>query len=561
MAPEQGMYTISYGARRDRGLVRQENQDQIVSFDSSVFGQVFLLADGMGGHEGGAIAANMAITGFKQHFQALATKLPLRECLAEASRLTNLDIYEKGNEKDTGNGSLRMGSTLVLCVVSGGSYVVAHAGDSRCYVYREGVLIRLTRDHTAVQKMVDAGILMPEDAKNHPDASVLTRAFGQRPVIELEISEPYSLTPEETLLLCSDGLYGYVEEEAIIQTLQENHDPQAAADALLELALDAGGHDNISIFVIRAEPSSAKTITAPDFPVEAEPAAAHSAVQPLAVAQVQPVGALQPAASQSPGIAKRGNRLRLAWWLIASAFVILSAPIVAVLRPDIVPPAVREKLIAWGIPLPDSRADDSPGVSVAVMRRPVVPAPVATTAIGAEPIVPASGTGSSAMATATADPPQAINHLAEETAAATQPEMATPAPLPAPAGKALVVVVFPPKATAVFMNEVHSYSKKIRDAGFQVTEMPKSVEANSVWRDVAANPATFAPDHMFLSPVFLAGFEKEAARICREVPCSEPGAPVRAGEIKIFQESFGEGGVALFAHPGSTGSPAAKPRE
>ena len=148
MLPEQGMYTITYGSRRDIGLVRQENQDQIISFDSSVYGQVFLLADGMGGHAGGAVAANMAITGFKRHFQTLATKLPLRESLMEAARLTNLDIYEKSNEKESGAGALRMGSTLVACVVSGGSYVVVHAGDSRCYVFRKGVLTRLTKDRT-----------------------------------------------------------------------------------------------------------------------------------------------------------------------------------------------------------------------------------------------------------------------------------------------------------------------------------------------------------------------------------------------------------------------------
>lgn len=567
MTPEQGMYTITYGSRRDKGLVRQENQDQIISFDSSVFGQVFLLADGMGGHEGGAVAANMAITGFKQHFQTLSTKLPLRESLVESARLTNLDIYEKGNEKDGGSSnSLRMGSTLVVCVLSGGRYIVAHAGDSRCYVFRNGVLNRLTKDHTAVQKMVDAGILSLEDAKNHPDASVLTRAFGQRPAIELEISEPHSLAVDETLLLCSDGLYGYVEEAAIIAQLRQNHDPQAAADALLQLALEAGGHDNISIFVIRAEPSSTKAITAPDPPVEeaATPQALPAAAKPV------------PAAA----IARR-SRLRLAWWLIGIALVIAAVPVAAYLKPDIIPLSLREKLTAWGVPLPPP--DDRAAASAAAPQDqyPVreKTAPVVEPEAAASAASPAPRSAKLAAGTPAAAGRAGAN--AESSPPASQtPEPGAPDAVPTgtPAGRTLVVVVFPPNATAVFMNEVHDFVAKIRTGGFQVTEMPKRIEPNGVWRSIMANPAVSAPDRLFLSVVFLSGFEQDGARICRLVPCSQPGVPVPAGDHWMFQENFGTGAVALFVHPPvpapgvtapgpaapaatHTGSSAANPRE
>jgi len=546
------MYTITYGSRRDKGLVRQENQDQIISFDSSVFGQVFLLADGMGGHEGGAIAANMAITGFKQHFQTLSTKLPLRESLVEAARLTNLDIYEKGNEKDGGSSnSLRMGSTLVLCVLSGGRYIVAHAGDSRCYVFSNGILNRLTKDHTAVQKMVDAGILSPEDAKNHPDASVLTRAFGQRPAIELDISEPQSLAVDETLLLCSDGLYGYVEEAAIVAQLRQHHDPQAAADALLQLALDAGGHDNVSIFVIRAEPSSTKAVTAPDPPVE------KAAFPPTPQAAAAPV----------PAATAPRSRLRLAWWLIGIAAVIAAGPVAAFLKPDIIPLSLREKLAAWGVPLPPPE-DQAAALSASPRDQspvPEKPVPVMDPAAAGNSASPAQPTRLSVEGTPAAAGSVGANSLganSETSPPASQPPAAAApeaVPVTAPSGRALVVVAFPPNSNAVFMNEVHDFVAKIHTAGFQVTEMPKQIEPNSVWRTVTANPAGFAPDRLFLSAVFLPGFEQDAARICRVVPCSQPGVPLPAGDLWMFQENFGKGGVALFAHPAAAAPPVTVP--
>jgi len=529
MLPEQGMYTITYGSRRDIGLVRQENQDQMVSFDSSVFGQVFLLADGMGGHEGGAIAANMAITGFKQHFQALATKLPLRDSLMEAARLTNLDIYEKSNEKDNGANALRMGSTLVACVVSGGSYVVVHAGDSRCYAFRNGVLTRLTKDHTAVQKMVDAGILTPDDAKNHPDASVLTRAFGQRPTIELEISEPQSLAVDEALLLCSDGLYGYVEEYAIAGTLQQNDDPQAAADALLQLALDAGGHDNISIFVIRAEPSSTKGITAPDPPMETVALPA----QPLTAIPAPP-----PVAAPSRVEARNTSGRRLALCLMAAAVLVLAGLVTALLRPEIIPVRLRVKLAAWGIPLPSAPAPAAdaglPDSSQAQYKD-----RVARLAASVGKSAEAGGT-----ATSGATVPSA---LAEGSAAPASAPVDQP---PATSAGSLVILVFPPDSDAVFRHEVDSFATKLRDAGFEVSESQKPIERDGVWHSVSAVQPAFAADRIFLSPIYCPGLERDAARICLRLPCSQPGSPVPEGDRPMFERNFGAGGIAVFAYPG-----------
>jgi len=543
MAPEQGMYKITYGSRRDKGLVRQENQDQIVSFDSSVFGQVFLLADGMGGHEGGSVAANMAITGFKQHFQTLSVRFSLRDSLTEAARMTNRDIFEKSNEKDGGANALRMGSTLVLCVLSGGRYIVAHVGDSRCYVFRNGVLTRLTKDHTAVQKMVDAGIISPEEARNHPDASVLTRALGQRPAIELDVSEPHSLAVDETLLLCSDGLYGYVEEAAIVEALRQNSDPQAAADALLQLALDAGGHDNISLFVIRAEPASSATATEPDPPVALE-----------AVAAVKhPPG-------QTPVAEGARRSRRLAFWLIGIAVLLAAAPIAAFLRPAVVPAGLREKLLAWGVQLPsvEKTTTFSPEPGVAATR--TAPSPFGIGA-GAEP----SGTSGAARSpvnsvaaiadsaggdsTAGKPTPEVEGNPATASLPVHTPDPATGRPL---AGRKSVALVFPPVSNPGFQEETGKVASRLRAAGYPVTEVPRPVEPNNVWRSVGASVGS-TPPPVFISAVFMAGFDQTAAEICGLVACSQPAAPLPAGDHWMFQENFGASGVALYMRPSLSG--------
>jgi serine/threonine protein phosphatase PrpC len=539
MTPEPATYTITYGSRRDKGLVRQENQDQLVSFDSSIFGQVFLLADGMGGHEGGAIAANMAITGFKRHFQSVSTTLPLRESLTEAARLTNLDIFEKGNETDGSLHGLRMGSTLVLCVLSGGGYVVAHVGDSRCYVFRNGILTRLTKDHTAVQKMVDAGILSPEEASNHPDASVLTRAFGQRPSVDLEISEPQSLAADEVLLLCSDGLYGYVDEAEITDRLRRNPDPQAAADALLQLALDAGGHDNISIFVIRAEPSSSKSITVPDPPeLPAAEAGPATAAVPAVVASLKaPAVSARQAPARSPSArpveSGGGSRMRLAWWLIGIAALLAAFPVAAFLRPQLIPASLRSRLIAMGVALPAEANNPVAAPPVAVTDTRLAPQPTAPLETAPTPDSAGAPVGQKPkdpMETAAAEVKPPADRLPAPVASAS---LSPPAP-------SSVGVAHPPNADPVLMQEVGDDVKKLTAAGFDVKPLD---EPEGAWRAVAPAPRMLTADHTIV--LYRPEFEKVAERVCDQLRCNVI-REVKPAELAI---NFGTGGVVLFVQP------------
>ncbi len=235
---------LRVGAKTHPGKVRTENQDRM-SRSQSPIGEVFIVADGMGGHQGGATAAAMTNDGFASHLtSALPGSLP-EAALQEAARTTNAEIY---NQANSGNpATARMGATVVLAVVNGPRMLVAHAGDSRAYLFRNGKLIRLTKDHSAVQQMIDHNMITEEEARDHPDSSVINRAFGQKPEIDLEISQTHTIQPGDGLLLCTDGLCGYVDDAEIARVINSYEEPQDVTDALINLALDAGGEDNVTV--------------------------------------------------------------------------------------------------------------------------------------------------------------------------------------------------------------------------------------------------------------------------------------------------------------------------
>ena len=243
---------IRAGAHSAKGL-REENQDAMTRFQSR-FGEVVLVADGMGGHQGGATASDMVAKRFAFHLQALAEfTMSITDALQQAAARVNDEIYERGHSGDAAVAG--MGSTLVVAVVrtgaTGREAIVANAGDSRCYLIRDGVLRQLTRDHTAAQRMVDAGILTPEGARSHPNASVLTRALGQQLGTTVEVYPPVTLQPGDGLMLCSDGLSGYATDDVITRAIDGGADPSTVVRNLIELALSSGSDDNITVQYLR----------------------------------------------------------------------------------------------------------------------------------------------------------------------------------------------------------------------------------------------------------------------------------------------------------------------
>jgi len=243
MSTPNDRLSLRVGAKSDRGKVREENQDRISRFRSP-FGEVFIVADGMGGHEAGALAAELTISGLERHLSELPPSTAPDEALRQAAQRTNAEIYRRA---EAGSQDRKMGATMVLALVADRRAWIAHAGDSRAYLFREGTLSQLTSDHTRVQQMLDHNMLTEEQARDHPDANIVTRCFGHEEDLEIEVGEPLELNAEDRLLLCSDGLSGYVDDPDIEWTMRASASAQATTDRLVELALKAGGEDNVSV--------------------------------------------------------------------------------------------------------------------------------------------------------------------------------------------------------------------------------------------------------------------------------------------------------------------------
>lgn len=238
---------LRVGANSHQGKVREENQDRISRFRSP-FGDVFVVADGMGGHEEGGLAAELTISGIERHLRDLPADRAPGEALQEAARRANVEIYRRAGGEDQNR---KMGATLVLALVSGGRAWIGHAGDSRAYLFRRGSLSQLTNDHTLVQQMLDHDMLTEEEARDHPDASVVTRGFGHEEDLTLDVHEPVELADGDQLLLCSDGLSGYVSDDEIERVMRGTATAQEITDELVRLALRAGGEDNVSVQLLR----------------------------------------------------------------------------------------------------------------------------------------------------------------------------------------------------------------------------------------------------------------------------------------------------------------------
>jgi serine/threonine protein phosphatase PrpC len=224
------------GARTDVGRVREGNEDAFMANEP-----LFAVADGMGGHQGGEVASNMALEKLKSAAGGAAA-------LIQAVQDANRAVFQKASEDPALSG---MGTTLTAFLVEGDSLRLAHVGDSRAYLLRDGKLQRITKDHTVVERLVDEGRLTPQEAELHPQRSILTRAIGVEGDVQVDQGS-IDTQVGDRLLLCSDGLTGMVSEDDIRRILEGQSDPQAAADALVEAANEGGGQDNITAVVLVA---------------------------------------------------------------------------------------------------------------------------------------------------------------------------------------------------------------------------------------------------------------------------------------------------------------------
>jgi protein phosphatase len=225
------------------GRVRAENQDACGEFRDAEGSRLCVVADGMGGHRGGATASRTCVETLGRVFET--SKVPIRERLAQGLLEANREIRALAEAlPDLG----RMGTTVVaLALAPAGTGWVAWVGDSRAYRLRGGILTPLTRDHSLVAEWVRVGVLRPEEAHGHPRRNELLRSVG--PLEELEVDvEPVEVRPGDRYLLCSDGLWGEVSDAEIAAVLA-GEAPETAASRLVEMANARGAPDNVTVQV------------------------------------------------------------------------------------------------------------------------------------------------------------------------------------------------------------------------------------------------------------------------------------------------------------------------
>ncbi len=244
--------TWDYAALTDAGRVRANNEDAI-AFDPAL--GLTILADGMGGYNGGEIASGMSIALLQAsfgrwltHSGASAHPRAMRRAMQVGVDEANQAILEAG----VANVQLQgMGTTLVVSVFGSSRVVVGHIGDSRCYRLRDSQLHLLTRDHSLMQEQLDAGVITPEQASRSPHRNLVTRALGIERHVELEMHEHDAL-PGDLFLLCSDGLSEMISDEQIFTLLLQDIGLAEKATLLVATANDNGGRDNISVVLARA---------------------------------------------------------------------------------------------------------------------------------------------------------------------------------------------------------------------------------------------------------------------------------------------------------------------
>src|SRR5437764_3402611 len=223
----------------DVGRQRQGNEDSYLEQPP-----LFAVADGMGGARAGEVASKIAVEMLAD--RAPADGSPERH-LAEVTKEANRQIYEKAQADSELAG---MGTTLTAALVTGREVAIGHVGDSRLYRLRDGQLERLTQDHSLVEEFVRQGKLTPEEAENHPQRSIITRALGPEPDVDVE-TYTHAGRAGDVYLLCSDGLTGMVSEKRIAEILGEASSLDEAAHRLVDEANANGGKDNITVLLFR----------------------------------------------------------------------------------------------------------------------------------------------------------------------------------------------------------------------------------------------------------------------------------------------------------------------
>lgn len=236
-------------ARTDAGCQRQRNEDNYyVSPDQ----RVFAVADGMGGAVGGAKASKLAVDAIEKRWKETPPPTKdrdsIQQWLLETVTLANQSVWHEAEEDSTVRG---MGTTVVVAVQSEGDFMeIAHVGDSRAYLLRDGQPTLLTNDHSVVQEMVRAGRLTEEQARINPYKNLITRCLGHEEKVEVD-QTPVEVRPKDWIVLCSDGLPTVLRDEQICDVVSKKHEPDMVCEELVKQTLDGGAPDNVTVVVVQ----------------------------------------------------------------------------------------------------------------------------------------------------------------------------------------------------------------------------------------------------------------------------------------------------------------------
>jgi len=296
---------VQEAARTDTGLQRHANEDSYLAR-----APVFVVADGMGGAQAGEVASKIAADAFDASLEGEA---PEQE-LAERAREANRRIFQRSREDASRAG---MGTTLTAAVLAGEEVSIAHVGDSRAYLFRDGELRQLTRDHSLVEELRRQGRLTSEEAEEHPQRSIITRALGPEPDVDPDVHS-HQARPGDVFLLCSDGLTSMVRDGELREILASSNTLREAVDGLVAEANRAGGRDNITVvcFEVGGELEGKPEALAED-PDEIDKTITNMNVRDLETATPAPAAPAR--AARPPRASRRWPRRAIA----AAAVVIL----------------------------------------------------------------------------------------------------------------------------------------------------------------------------------------------------------------------------------------------
>jgi len=239
------------GAFTDKGKTREHNEDSYYISDFSASGRGYcIVADGMGGHNAGEVASKIAIQEIKNninhHYKEDMSEQQIEELLISSMKKANTVIFQKSLEEKKYSG---MGTTAIVCLIHNNDVYIAHVGDSRAYLIRDNQIKQITVDHSVVEELIHNGSITREEAINHPQKHVITRALGCEEDIKVDIYKQ-KCKEKDILLICTDGLTNMLTDEEILQVIDNSPDMQRGVEKLVGLSNDKGGLDNITVVAL-----------------------------------------------------------------------------------------------------------------------------------------------------------------------------------------------------------------------------------------------------------------------------------------------------------------------